>query len=58
MPWQFSLASDIGGRSEQQDCLDMLSSESGDTHLVVVAIVCVVLAVIFFPHMTMWPAGL
>ena len=37
MPWQFSLASDIGGRSEQQDCLDMLSSESGDTHLVVVA---------------------
>jgi serine/threonine protein phosphatase PrpC len=37
MPWQFSWASDIGGRSEQQDCLEMLSSESGDTHLVVVA---------------------
>jgi serine/threonine protein phosphatase PrpC len=31
------MASDIGGRSEQQDCLEMLSSESGDTHLVVVA---------------------
>ena len=37
MPWQFSMASDIGGRSEQQDCLEMLSSDSGDTHLVVVA---------------------
>jgi PPM family protein phosphatase len=37
MPWQFSLASDIGGRSEQQDCLEMLSLDSGDTHLVVVA---------------------
>lgn len=37
MPWQFSLASDIGGRSEQQDCLEMLSSDSGDTYLVVVA---------------------
>jgi serine/threonine protein phosphatase PrpC len=37
MPWQFSLASDIGGRSEQQDCLEMLSLNSGDTHLVVVA---------------------
>jgi serine/threonine protein phosphatase PrpC len=37
MPWQFSLASDIGGRTEQQDCLEMLSLNSGDTHLVVVA---------------------
>jgi serine/threonine protein phosphatase PrpC len=37
MPWQFSLASDIGGRSEQQDCLEMLTSDSGDAHLVVVA---------------------
>jgi serine/threonine protein phosphatase PrpC len=37
MPWQFSLASDIGGRSEQQDCLEMLDSDRGDTHLVVVA---------------------
>ena len=37
MPWQFSMASDIGGRSEQQDCLEMLSSDSGNRHLVVVA---------------------
>jgi serine/threonine protein phosphatase PrpC len=37
MSWKFSLASDIGGRSEQQDCLEMLSSEGDDIHLVVVA---------------------
>jgi serine/threonine protein phosphatase PrpC len=37
MPWQFSMASDIGGRSEQQDRIDRLSSASGDTHLVIVA---------------------
>ena len=37
MPWQFNMASDIGGRSEQQDRIDTLSSESGDTHLVIVA---------------------
>jgi len=37
MPWQFSLASNIGGRSEQQDCLDLLSLDGGDCHLVVVA---------------------
>jgi serine/threonine protein phosphatase PrpC len=37
MPWQLSMASDIGGRSEQQDCLEILSSGSGDCHLVVVA---------------------
>jgi serine/threonine protein phosphatase PrpC len=37
MPWHFSMASDIGGRSEQQDCLEMLSSDSGDRYLVVVA---------------------
>ncbi len=37
MPWQFSMGSDIGGRSEQQDCLEMLSSDSGDIHLVMVA---------------------
>ena len=37
MPWQFSMASDIGGRSEQQDRIDTLSSEHGDTHLVIVA---------------------
>jgi serine/threonine protein phosphatase PrpC len=37
MPWQLSMASDIGGRSEQQDCVEILSSDSGDSHLVVVA---------------------
>jgi len=37
MPWQLSMASDIGGRSEQQDCLEILSSDSGESHLVVVA---------------------
>jgi serine/threonine protein phosphatase PrpC len=37
MPWQFSLASNIGGRSEQQDRLDLLSLDAGDSHLVVVA---------------------
>lgn len=37
MPWQFSMASDIGGRSEQQDRIDTLSSENGDSHLVIVA---------------------
>lgn len=37
MPWQFSMAADIGGRSEQQDCVEILGSDSGDTHLVVVA---------------------
>ena len=37
MPWLFSMASDIGGRSEQQDRIDTLSSASGDTHLVIVA---------------------
>jgi serine/threonine protein phosphatase PrpC len=37
MPWQVSMAADIGGRSEQQDCMEMLSSEGGETHLVVVA---------------------
>jgi PPM family protein phosphatase len=37
MPWQFSMASDIGGRSEQQDCMEMLSSDCGRAHLVVVA---------------------
>ncbi len=37
MPWQFSMASDIGGRTEQQDCMERLSSDDGHTHLVVVA---------------------
>jgi serine/threonine protein phosphatase PrpC len=37
MPWQFSMASDIGGRSEQQDCMELLGLDNGETHLVVVA---------------------
>jgi len=37
MSWQFSMASDIGGRKEQQDCLDKLSLNGSDTHLVIVA---------------------
>lgn len=37
MPWQFSMALDIGGRSEQQDCLDILHTDGRDTHLLVVA---------------------
>jgi len=37
MSWQFSLASDIGGRTEQQDCLDKLSLNGSDSHLVIVA---------------------
>jgi serine/threonine protein phosphatase PrpC len=31
------MAADIGGRSEQQDCMEMLSSARGERHLVVVA---------------------
>jgi len=31
------MASDIGGRAEQQDCLDKLSLQGDDTHLVIVA---------------------
>jgi serine/threonine protein phosphatase PrpC len=37
MLWQFSMASDIGGRNEQQDSVDILSSDSGDSHLIIVA---------------------
>jgi len=37
MSWQFSMASDIGGRAEQQDCLDKLSLDGSDSHLVIVA---------------------
>lgn len=37
MAWKFSLASDIGGRSEQQDSIDLVSSDSGDSHLIIVA---------------------
>lgn len=37
MPWQFSMGLDIGGRREQQDCLDILSADNSDAHLLVVA---------------------
>jgi len=37
MSWEFNLASDIGGRTEQQDCLDKLNLNGGDSHLVIVA---------------------
>jgi len=37
MSWQISMASDIGGRREQQDCLDRLSLNGSDSHLVIVA---------------------
>jgi serine/threonine protein phosphatase PrpC len=37
MSWQFSIASDIGGRSEQQDSIDLLSSDTDDSHLIIVA---------------------
>jgi serine/threonine protein phosphatase PrpC len=37
MSWQFSMASDIGGRAEQQDCLDKLSVNGSDSHLLIVA---------------------
>jgi serine/threonine protein phosphatase PrpC len=37
MSWQFNLASDIGGRTEQQDCLGQLNINGSDAHLVIVA---------------------
>jgi serine/threonine protein phosphatase PrpC len=37
MSWQFSMASDIGGRNEQQDSIDLLSSDTDDSHLIIVA---------------------
>lgn len=37
MPWTFSVATDIGSRSEQQDCLDILHSKNGQRHLIVLA---------------------
>ena len=37
MPWQFSLATDIGGRNEQQDAIDLLNSDTDDSHLIIVA---------------------
>ena len=37
MPWKFSMASDIGGRKEQQDCIEILSSDIDNSHLIIVA---------------------
>lgn len=37
MPWKFGAATDIGGRSEQQDRLALLHSRNGRRHLMVVA---------------------
>lgn len=37
MSWQFSLASDVGGRAEQQDCLDRINLNDTNAHLVIVA---------------------
>lgn len=37
MPWKFGAATDIGGRSEQQDRLTLLHSPNGRRHLVVIA---------------------
>ena len=37
MSWRFGIASDIGGRDEQQDRVELIASQSGDDHLVVVA---------------------
>lgn len=37
MPWKFGAATDIGGRSEQQDRLAILHSQDGLRHLIVVA---------------------
>ncbi len=37
MAWQFGVASDIGGREEQQDRVDVIASPNGDDYLVVIA---------------------
>jgi serine/threonine protein phosphatase PrpC len=37
MPWTFNAATDIGSRSEQQDRLDILHSNDGRQHLIVLA---------------------
>jgi len=37
MPWQFAAATDIGGRSEQQDRLAVLHSADGCSHLLILA---------------------
>ena len=35
MAWRFGLASDIGGRKEQQDRVEVITSPTGDDYLVV-----------------------
>jgi serine/threonine protein phosphatase PrpC len=37
VPWKFDLATDIGGRAEQQDRVAVINDRLGDRHLVVVA---------------------
>jgi len=37
MSWRFGIASDIGGRDEQQDRVELIASQSGDDYLIVVA---------------------
>ena len=37
MTWQFGTASDIGGRAEQQDRVDVIASPDGERYLLVVA---------------------
>ena len=37
MAWQFGVASDIGGRDEQQDRVEVIASPHGDDYLIVVA---------------------
>jgi serine/threonine protein phosphatase PrpC len=37
MSWRFSMALDIGGRKEQQDCMEILRSDVDDSHLIIVA---------------------
>lgn len=37
MPWDFALASNIGGRTQQQDRIGVLSTKDGSAHLAVVA---------------------
>lgn len=37
MPWEFGKASDIGGRTEQQDRLGILSDNTANRHLLVIA---------------------
>jgi serine/threonine protein phosphatase PrpC len=37
MTWRFGIASDIGGRDEQQDRVEIIASTGGDDYLIVVA---------------------